>query len=63
MKHSLLGRTLWQKSNQFHPVLWDWTEYGLGYYPIHNKKYGILKRKSQYTFKEQHRHMHLSNRW
>ena len=61
MKHSLLERPLWQRSGQFHPVLWDYNDFGFGYYPMKEKN--IIKiRKSNYKFKEGKRHMHLSNR-
>lgn len=53
MKYSLLKKPIWIRSEQWHPVLLDAYEYGLGYYP--------MRRKSEYPFKRWN-HMHLSNR-
>lgn len=60
MKHSLLNKALWLRSDQFHPKLWDWDEYGLGRYYRIDRKYKQIRKPSQYKFKE-HRHRHLSN--
>lgn len=58
-KRSLLGRPVWQRNNQFHPVLLDAYDYGLSYYSMKAEK-KQMRKTSEYVFKE-HRHKHLSN--
>ena len=61
MKKSLLRHPLWMRSSQFHPRLWDYDDYGLGWYGRIDRRYKPIRRQCCYRFKEW-RHMHLSNK-